>query len=102
MPKVISRLPAWLSRSTPAHRLFSVESPDNSEAYQHYRGKLENPGPRILAHRDSEVFTANGNTIRWADLASMKDNWESKHKKTRSLGESADLDDPQYRVRSCY
>ena len=99
MPKIVSRRPAWLSRTSPAFSLFNgVESLKSNKDQQE---QLEGRGLRTLAHRGSEVFVADGNTVRWADLASMKANWESNHDDYPTTEEDEDpLVGAQYRVRS--
>lgn len=46
------------------------------------RGSRSHPeeylGPnRTIAHRGSEVFVVVGKQIRWADLPSLKDEWQA-------------------------
>ena len=99
MPKILHRQPEWLATATPAHGLLSVGSPQGNEAYKTSEGKLEAPGLRTLASRGSEVFVADGKTIRWADLASMKSDWESKEEQSLPADHDSIIGH-QYRV-SC-
>ena len=59
------------------------------------------PGPRrTIARRGTEVFVANGREIRWADLVTMKDNWEATTKDSfnRSTAAAASVSAPAYRT----
>lgn len=102
MPKIVSRQPAWLSRKSAAFRLFDgVKSPKGHQDLQEPQEQLNNRGLRTLAHRGSEVFIADGNTVRWADLASMKAAWESKHDEGQIVEQDEDpLVGAQYRVQA--
>ena len=102
MPKIVNRQPAWLSRKSPAFRLFDgVKSLKGNQDLQEPHGQLDNRGLRTLAHRGSEVFIADGNTVRWADLASMKAAWESKYDEYPVDEQDEDpLAGAQYRVQS--
>ena len=85
MPKAISQTPSWLTRPSPGARIFSDPStqsptspskrhsqtpPNGSSASSYYSPR------RTIAQRGTEIFVAVGNKIRWADLVSIKDNWE--------------------------
>ena len=88
MPKVLSYTPAWLSAPAPASRLFRRNSGDRGDAVgdsryaseKGYKNVLRQR--RVIAYRGSEVFVADGNKIRWADLALVKDDWISKARET--------------------
>ena len=101
MPKLINYTPRWLSRSSPGFDLFSkssnktsnpqgvaqdAEAPASSD--EDYRGPC-----RLIVHRDSEVFTVVGNTLRWADLAVIKYDWE-----TQNSHEDSEDTEAKYRV----
>ncbi|CAK7564736.1 MAG: hypothetical protein SEPTF4163_002635 [Sporothrix epigloea] len=95
MPKIRSFTPSWLSTdSTDGRGLFSpssasarrsnilasTASPYPSSVYGSPKKQqpLPLPGPRrTIARRGTEIFVANGREIRWADLVTMKDNWEA-------------------------
>ncbi|KJR85851.1 uncharacterized protein SPSK_08442 [Sporothrix schenckii 1099-18] len=93
MPKIRSFTPAWLSTdSTDGRGLFassaanarksslaaSTASPHPASAYGSPKKQAYIPGPkRTIARRGTEVFVANGREIRWADLVTMKDAWET-------------------------
>jgi nucleoporin NUP82 len=52
------------------------------------------PGARrTVAQRGTEVFVAVGNSIRWADFAMLKDNWEGEN--TRSRGRQNELEEDE-------
>jgi nucleoporin NUP82 len=112
MPKVIGYTAPWISRPSAGSRIFSDPAPqsptsplkpratflatDDATTYQ---------GPRrLIANRGTEIFTVVGNTIRWADLATVKDDWtEQKHSERKSATSraSAKEDVPvQYRTLS--
>ena len=111
MPRLIGYTPAWLSRPSPGFDLFTKSSdgkssisPERSDAKDASSTGQGSAGPcRLLAHRGPEVFAVAGdNTIRWADLSLLKDNWES-HNSWRSrrrspLSDDADSDLPRYKV----
>ncbi|KIV91898.1 hypothetical protein PV10_06388 [Exophiala mesophila] len=83
MPKVIGYTPPWLSRPSPGARIFtdpapqSPASPSKRSSYLGSPPSTDYQGPRrLLASRGTEVFTVVGNKIRWADLTTVRDNWE--------------------------
>lgn len=83
MPNVISYTPAWLSNPAPGSTIFAPTIPKSSSntsvPYQSLEASKRNakPGPRrTIAQRGTEVFTAVGKEIRWADLAYLKEAWE--------------------------
>ncbi|KAF2439239.1 hypothetical protein P171DRAFT_436559 [Karstenula rhodostoma CBS 690.94] len=70
MPKVLSHTPRWLQRPSRGHELFAPK-PSASRALAQ---KEKAPGLRkTIAARNSEVFIAVGNEIRWADLEGLKE-----------------------------
>ncbi|EHY61030.1 Nucleoporin NUP82 [Exophiala dermatitidis] len=83
MPKVIGHTPPWLSRPSPGAKIFSDPAPQSpaspskrssylsSPSSTHYQGRR-----RLVASRGTELFTVVGNKIRWADLATVRDEWE--------------------------
>lgn len=99
MPKVISYTPGWLSRPSPGFDLFSPKDP--SKAKKSVPKSSNSTGSsavlpaarRIIARRGTEVFVVVDNVIRWADLPSLKDEWES----TKDL-DDMNLDGVQYKV----
>lgn len=84
MPKVIGYTPPWLSRPSPGARIFSDPAPQSPASPSKRSSYLTAPpssdnyqGPRrLVASRGTEIFTVVGNKIRWADLASVRDEWE--------------------------
>ncbi|EXJ82689.1 hypothetical protein A1O3_06503 [Capronia epimyces CBS 606.96] len=83
MPKVVGYTPPWLSRPSPGARLFtdpapqSPTSPSKRSSYLSTPSSTQYQGPRrLVASRGTEVFTVVGNKIRWADLATVRDEWE--------------------------
>ncbi|MCJ1433685.1 hypothetical protein MMC27_003049 [Xylographa pallens] len=83
MPKVLSYTPAWLSRPSPGFDLFhSNDRKLSHKASEAGSKKDEHGARRILAYRRTEycneVFVVVGNTIRWADLGQIKDDWEGE------------------------
>ena len=99
MPKAISQTPSWLSRPSPGARIFSdpsTQSPtspskrnpqapsNSSEPSSFYSPK------RVIAQRGTEIFVAVGNKIRWADLATVKDNWEDSIYNRKKQDENED------------
>ncbi|MCJ1388234.1 hypothetical protein MMC18_001079 [Xylographa bjoerkii] len=83
MPKVLSYTPAWLSRPSPGFDLFhSSDRKLSSKASEADSKKGEQGNRRIIAYRRTEycneIFVVVGNTIRWADLGQIKDDWEGE------------------------
>ncbi|KAI9734074.1 MAG: hypothetical protein M1818_007012 [Claussenomyces sp. TS43310] len=86
MPKVISYTPAWLSGPAPGSTIFAPDATKNtSEQAGPYSALSDSakrnakPGPRrTIARRGTEIFTAVGKEIRWADLVYLKEAWEDK------------------------
>ncbi|EXJ90770.1 hypothetical protein A1O1_03874 [Capronia coronata CBS 617.96] len=83
MPKVIGYTPPWLSRPSPGAKIFSDPAPQSPASPSKRSSYLGTPsstkyqGPRrLVASRGTEVFTVVGNKIRWADLATVRDEWE--------------------------
>lgn len=70
MPKVLSHTPRWLQRPSPGYELFAPK-PSNGRAL----GQKERTAGlrKTIAARNSEIFAAAGNEIRWADLAGLKE-----------------------------
>ncbi|KAI9852256.1 MAG: hypothetical protein M1838_001298 [Thelocarpon superellum] len=83
MPKILSSTPAWLCRPSPGHELFAPPSSRGRPSAL----KAPAAGPRrTLARRGTEVFVAVGTQIRWADLASLKNDWEEKAEQRKARG----------------
>ncbi|KAJ4304041.1 Nucleoporin nup82 [Collariella sp. IMI 366227] len=78
MPKIKSFAPSWLNEPSPGHRLFQP-SVDNVKAQASLPyGKKPKPGPRrTIARRGTEVFVAVEKEIRWGDLVTLKESWET-------------------------
>ena len=102
MPRILSYTPAWLSRAAPGFSLFAESEVEKATRNKAQQSSKPNAGDtqissqrRLIAHRGSEVFVAVGNSIRWADLASMKDDWESK---ASSRFQSSRREDPVEQV----
>lgn len=84
MPKVIGYTPPWLSRPSPGAGIFSDAAPQSPSSQSKRSSYLTAPpssndyqGPRrLVATRGTEIFTVVGNKIRWADLVSVRDDWE--------------------------
>ena len=101
MPKVISYTPAWLSRSSAGFDLFSRQRYTETESFQKStvngtNTKEECTGScRTIARRGTEVFLVVGNTIRWADLCMLKDDWELKRFSKSAKGESGRAQDEE-------
>ena len=91
MPKITSFTPAWLSRPSPGFNLFFVQ--ENTQSFEKSSngtsGKSDFSGPRRnIAHRGTEVFVVVGNTIRWADLSTYKEEWEQKDQERKRYSKS--------------
>lgn len=103
MPKVISHTPPWLCRPSPAASFFTGKTSAGAAAHsQNGDEKKESyEGPqRTLARRGTEVFAVVDNQIRWSNLATLKDEWQTrlKSKGKPSTKESVEARE-HYRVR---
>jgi nucleoporin NUP82 len=107
MPKILSYTPAWLSKPSQGHDIFTrsqSKSTDNSSlsasiSRKNFK-KDASPGPRrTIAKRGTEVFVAVGKEIRWADLVYLKETFEEKqdqkHKPWASRGRDIDIEDEE-------
>ncbi|PGH23635.1 hypothetical protein AJ80_02241 [Polytolypa hystricis UAMH7299] len=94
MPKIIDYAPPWLSRPSPGANFFlerrpELQSPQASRTGAKGRDvdtKREAPydGPtRTIARRGTEVFAVVDNQIRWANLATLKDEWQVEVRQKR-------------------
>ncbi|KAL2156532.1 hypothetical protein VTH82DRAFT_1277 [Thermothelomyces myriococcoides] len=101
MPKIKSFAPGWLNEpSSPGHKLFEQCADDAKASAIIPYGKRAKSGPRrTIARRGTEVFVAVGKTLRWGDLAYLKESWETKHARstpgTRIKKEGSE-DSPEY------
>jgi len=85
MPKIKSFAPGWLNEPSPGHKLFEQSADDSRASAAIPYGKKAKPGPRrTIARRGTEIFVAVGKTLRWGDLAYLKESWETKHAQSGS------------------
>ncbi|KAF2714477.1 hypothetical protein K504DRAFT_468985 [Pleomassaria siparia CBS 279.74] len=78
MPKVLSYTPEWLSRPNAGYKLFA---PTTAPAALSPSAEHTLSGTRkTIATRGSEIFVAVGNTIRWADLTSLRENPQAPYR----------------------
>ncbi|CAG8960692.1 hypothetical protein HYFRA_00013460 [Hymenoscyphus fraxineus] len=106
MPKAIGYTPAWLSKPNPGYEIFNgapsaANASYSSTSANTSRKRVSKPGPRrTIARRGTEIFTAVGKEIRWADLVYLKEAWESKQPKERrsrrQLEEDEEDEESQY------
>lgn len=76
MPRVLSHTPEWLIQPSPGYQLFA-ESEKTSRANGNYGAPAYNgPLRKIARGRGTELFVACGNELRWADLQTLKNNFE--------------------------
>lgn len=109
MPKILNNTPAWLLRPSPGAELFNA-----STWSQKARPDTNALPRRTITRRNTEVFVALGNQLRWADLALLKHQWEARadeawqrpgknHHEPRSNGDATDhglgTNGGSYRVR---
>ncbi|EXJ54495.1 hypothetical protein A1O7_09835 [Cladophialophora yegresii CBS 114405] len=87
MPKVIGYTPPFLCRPSPGSKIFtdpepqSPVSPSKRSSYIGSPPQAQYQGSRrLIASRGTEIFTVVGNKIRWADLATVRDDWEENAK----------------------
>ena len=99
MPKILSYTPAWLSRPSPGFNLFVSDGKKLSDDIDGHTLKNSTNGVRrrsedksrphrTIARRGTEIFIAVGNTIRWADLCMLKDDWESQEHNLKWISKS--------------
>ncbi|KAI9762232.1 MAG: hypothetical protein M4579_000555 [Chaenotheca gracillima] len=96
MPNILNYTPAWLSRPSRGFDLFSPISDSRRNSASRARSS-SNAGlkpsasrsypRRIVARRGTEVFVVVNNQIRWADLSTIKNDWEEKNwRESKSKG----------------
>jgi len=98
MPQVISYTPAWLEKGNPGYDIFTGAARNPAGTYPSLlnglstsQKKNEKPRPRrTIARRGTEIFTAVGKEIRWADLAYLKEAWVYKEEKKHSTSKGKD------------
>lgn len=112
MPKVIGYTAPWISRPAAGSRIFSDPAPQSPTSptkqratFLDTKGAHNYQGPRrLIARRGTEIFTVVGNSIRWADLATVKDSWtEQRHSRGKTVTPGASEEKgipPQYRTLS--
>ncbi len=104
MPKVIGHTPAWLSTPSAGAAVFDPESkkksPDSParRTVQSPVSPKYNGNTRLLAHRGTEVFVAVGNELRWADLKTLKQDWEESSHSPRRTKNDNDGSKQLYRI----
>ena len=82
MLEAINNTPPWLCRSSGASLFTSnLRLPPQKDSYE---------GPqRCLAKRGTEIFVVVDNELRWSNLVTLKDQWESVTKpKGNASGDS--------------
>ena len=101
MPKILARDPAWLSKTTPGYKVFLAD--EGSKTHRSTDAKYTGP-LRKVAHRETEVFVAVGNELRWSEFGLLKDageDYERRH--SRRYGGNMQQDEEGergYRVRA--
>ncbi|KIW62754.1 hypothetical protein PV04_10890 [Phialophora macrospora] len=90
MPKVVGYTPPYLCRPSSGSKIFtdpepqSPISPSKRSTDAGSPSQSQRQGPRrLVASRGTEIFTVVGNKIRWADLATVRDEWEENAKSGR-------------------
>jgi hypothetical protein len=76
MPRVLAHTPEWLKQPSPGYQLFA-----ETEKAAQLNGKsrtsaYNGPLKKIARGRGTEVFVASGDELRWADLQTLKYNFE--------------------------
>src|SRR5947209_883057 len=93
MPKVLDYAPPWLSRPSPGADFFlsSSAEPSSPRASRSTKARdvadsREPPvGPkRTIARRGNEVFALVDNQIRWTNLVTLKDDWQTDVRQRRN------------------
>jgi nucleoporin NUP82 len=106
MPRVLARTPNWLVPPSPGSDLFATRVSKTQDAPASQK-EHEYHGPsRTIAHgRGTEVFVAQGNEVRWADLKHLKDSCDEteeadgQSKRRSAAWRYKDSFDSAYRVR---
>lgn len=102
MPKILEYTPAWLSRPSPGFKLFSSSEKKQLGTIDAKKEDEDYDGPhRVIAERGTEVFVVVDNSIRWADLSTLKETWEEGSEDGNSVRER-DGEKTYYRVGSGY
>ena len=85
MPKILNYGAPWLSRPSPWFGLFhdeastGITSPRPHLSAPKVAQTIPYSGPRrLIAQRGTEVFTVVGKQVRWADLATLKSEWDEQ------------------------
>lgn len=82
MPRVLSYTPSWLSRPSPGSDLFTPKTKARN-ATNGSRDTTQYEGfRRTIAVRGTEIFLADGNELRWADLVLLKEQAEKQGRPT--------------------
>jgi nucleoporin NUP82 len=76
MPRTLGRTPEWLTHPSPGHQLFAESSKASNGHGRNGQSAYTGPLKKIAKGRGTEVFVASGNELRWADLQSLKDDFE--------------------------
>ncbi|KAF2087101.1 hypothetical protein K490DRAFT_73916 [Saccharata proteae CBS 121410] len=85
MPRVLSYLPPWLSRGQPGFELFAQPQKSPRKVANGTSNDETPTARRSVAHRGNEIFVASGNELRWASLATLKDQGASITNAYRTL-----------------
>jgi nucleoporin NUP82 len=109
MPRVLARTPEWLVPPSPGFDLFAATVPKALDSNANQKDQHENGPLRIIAHgRGTELFVAQGNEVRWADLQALKDGFEETKGTDEQLKRSSttwrykDSFDSAYKVSRVY
>ena len=104
MLKVIGHTPAWLSSPSAGAAVFDPESKKKSadsparRAAQPPSSSEYNGTTRLIAHRGTEIFVAVGNELRWADLKTLKQDWEESSRSPRRTNSASKESKQLYRT----
>ncbi|KAL9085547.1 MAG: hypothetical protein Q9159_004645 [Coniocarpon cinnabarinum] len=88
-PTVLRHTPRWLERPSPGFKLFNDAAHDKLSSGAAPHGKLR--AHRPIAHKDTEIFVAVGNQLRWSDLVLLKE--QDYHAREGGLPEDKAADD---------
>ncbi|KAF2430767.1 hypothetical protein EJ08DRAFT_649346 [Tothia fuscella] len=73
MPRVLQRTPDWLISPSPGFELFSAKASKTDTNAGNKQQSFNGPSRTISHGRGGEIFVAQGNEVRWADLNMLKE-----------------------------
>jgi hypothetical protein len=76
MPRVLQATPQWLIRPAPASTVFETKPKSSDTNAAQKEQPYSGPAKTIAHGRDTEIFVAHGSELRWADLKTLREDFE--------------------------